>query len=368
MKILLVGAGGFGFRYVKMLLENTDPEIVFEGIVEAFSCAMEEEIKAAGVPVYKTLDEFYEKHTADLAIICTPAFMHKEHSIYCVRHGAYVLCEKPAAPTVADCEEMMAAEKETGKFIAIGYQRCFSQAENNLKKDILAGLFGKPISCASQLCAPRDFAYYTRGGGYAGNVMTKDGKMILDSPIANAFAHHLQEMMFQMGKTRDTVANVKILEAQCLRANDITNFDTACVKLLTEDGVCIYFAGSHATEGRTPFDLTYVFENATVTSQQGCLVAVFRDGTEKNYGRAEVAAVEEKFSRCVEAVKNGTVPVCTVKTATPMVRLCEDLYRTIPVENFPEETIVRTPERVYVPGLSEKILKARENLCLLSQL
>ena len=368
MKILLVGAGGFGLRYLKMLLENTDPEITFEGIVEKFTCPMEEEIQAAGIPVYKTLEEFYEKHAADLAVIATPAFMHKEQSIFCVRHGSNVLCEKPAAPTVADCEAMMAAEKETGKFIAVGYQRCFSDAENNLKKDIMAGLLGKPISCASQLCAPRDFAYYTRGGGYAGNVMTKDGRMILDSPISNAFAHHLQEMMFQMGKTQDTVANVKIVQAQCLRANDITNFDTAFVKLVTEDGVSIYFAGSHATEGRTPFDLKYVFEKATVVSKDRCLIATFKDGTQKNYGRAEPSAVEEKFFRCVEATKNGTVPVCTVKTATPMVQLCEDLYHTVPVENFPEEMIVRTEERVYVPGLAEKVLKAREKMCLLRQL
>ena len=368
MKILLVGAGGFGLRYLTMLLENTDPEITFEGIVEKFSCPKEDEIQAAGVPVYKTLEEFYENHTADLAVIATPAFMHREQSVFCVRHGSYVLCEKPAAPTVADCEEMLAAEKETGKFIAIGYQRCFSEAQNNLKKDVAAGLFGKPISCASQLCAPRDFVYYARGGGYAGNVMTKDGKMLLDSPISNAFAHHVQEMMFQMGKTPDTTANVKIVEAQCLRANDITNFDTAFVKLITEDGVTIYFAGSHATEGRTPFHLEYVFENATVTSQNGCLVAVFKDGREINYGRATLSAVEEKFDRCVDAIKNGTTPVCTVKTATPMVQLCEDLYRTIPVETFPEDAIVRTDERVYVPGLAEKLLEASKKQCLLSQL
>ena len=50
MKILLIGAGGFGIRYLKMLLENTDPDIIFEGIVEKFSCPMEAEIQAAGIP------------------------------------------------------------------------------------------------------------------------------------------------------------------------------------------------------------------------------------------------------------------------------------------------------------------------------
>lgn len=368
MKILLVGAGGFGIHYLKMLLKNQDSNITFEGIVEKYSCPMGEEIQAAGIPVYKTLEAFYAAHTADLAVISTPAFMHCQQSIYCLQQGTNVLSEKPAAPTVEECKKMMAAEKETGKFIAIGYQRCFSDAENDLKKDILAGLLGKPVACASQLCAPRDFAYYTRGGGYAGNVMTKDGKMILDSPVANAFAHYVQEMIFLLGSQQDTAANLRIVEAQCLRANNITNFDTAFLKLETDSGVPIYFAGSHATEGRTGFNPEYVFENATVTAEQSCLVATFKDGTVKNYGKPEFSHVEVKFQRCVEATKSNTRPVCTVKTATPLVQLCEDLYRTVPVEDFPEENIVRCEDRVYVAGLQEKVLEARKNACLLSQL
>ncbi len=368
MKILLIGAGGFGIHYLKMLLENTNPDIIFEGIVEKYACPMEEEIRAAGIPVYQTPEAFYEKHTADLAVIATPAFLHCPLSIYCVQQGSNVLSEKPAAPTVEECEKMMAAEKETGKFIAIGYQRCFSDAENDLKKDILAGLYGKPISCASQLCAPRNFAYYARGGGYAGNVMTTDGKIILDSPVANAFAHYIQEMMFLLGKQPDTVANVQIAEAQCLRANNITNFDTVFLKLVTEDGVPIYFAGSHATEGRTGFDPEYIFEKATVTAQKSALVATFHDGTVKNYGKPEFSAVEDKFNRCVEAVRNGTKPICTVKTATPLVQVCNDLYRTVPVEDLPKESIVFCEDRVYVPGLAEKVLEARKRMCLLSQL
>ena len=141
---------------------------------------MQDELKAAGVSAYKTLDAFYAEHDADLALISTPAFLHREQSIYCVQHGSNVLCEKPAAPTAAEVEAMLSAEEETGKFIAIGYQRCFSDAILSLKKDILDGVFGNAISMKFCMSAPRKFEYYARGGGYAGQVCTKDGKTILD--------------------------------------------------------------------------------------------------------------------------------------------------------------------------------------------
>ena len=79
MKILLVGAGGYGSGYVKELLKRNNKDIVFEGIVEPYfdNCKMKEEILSAKIPVYSAMSDFYANHDADLAIISTPTFLHK---------------------------------------------------------------------------------------------------------------------------------------------------------------------------------------------------------------------------------------------------------------------------------------------------
>jgi len=41
----------------------------------------------------------------------------------------------------------------------IGYQWSYSEGIQSLKKDILSGLFGKPIRMKSLCLWPRDFAY-----------------------------------------------------------------------------------------------------------------------------------------------------------------------------------------------------------------
>ena len=227
MKILLVGAGGYGTGYVKELLKNTDPSVKFEGIVEPYfdRCAMKEEILAANIPVYNTMADFYNDHIADLAIISTPTFLHREQSIFALSHGSYVLCEKPISPTVADAKAMLEAEKKYNKWIAIGYQWSFSDAMQSLKRDILDGVLGSPVSFKTAISWPRNRDYYNRGSGWGGKI-SKDGVMILDSIASNACAHYLHNMFFVLGSTMETSAGVDSFQAECMRANDIENFDT----------------------------------------------------------------------------------------------------------------------------------------------
>lgn len=366
MKVLLVGPGGWGRYFVKLLLENTDPNIVFEGIVARTSCAMREEVEAAGIPIYHSLEEFYAEHTADLAIICTPSFLHCEQSIYCLEHGSYVLCEKPAAPTVAECEKMMAAEKETGKFIGIGFNMAYAPGTLELKKDILNGVFGKPIRMKTIITGNRKLSYYARGSGYAGCI-SKNGHMVLDSVASNAMAHYIFNMLYLLGDAMNTSAMPTLEQCQCLRANDIESYDT-CTMKLTAAGIPLYFATSHAVDNTIPYTFEFAFEKATVTrGEDGGYLATFNDGTVKAYADPLSTGEGVKTFACLDAIKNGTVPVCTVITTIPHVKLIEDIYHNIPITNFPEEEKVYEEERITVPTLNDRLMKAYEKECMLCE-
>lgn len=368
MKVLLVGANGYGVHFVETLFDmHKKGEIIFEGVVTRSEFPMQEELNSAGVAAYKTLDAFYAEHSADLALISTPAFLHKEQSVYCVEHGSHVLCEKPAAPTVEEVEEMLNAEKRTGKFIAIGYQRCYSDAVLALKKDILDGVFGRPVFMKFFMSAPRKFVYYARGGGYAGQVYTKDGRMILDSPASNACAHFVQEMLFLLGSEMNTTAEPTLVAGECLRAYDITNFDTCTLKMTVNGAIPVYFGASHATASPTNHMVRYEFENGYVIIEDYQLKAYFKDGSVKVYGDPMVDPFAHKIVHCLDAIKNGTTPVCTVKTAFSHIKLIGDVYRTVPVKDIAECEKVRDEDRIYVSGLQEKMMKAFEKTCLLSE-
>lgn len=369
MNILLVGAGGYAAGYVKELLNNQDPTVTWVGVVDPYydTCAKKEEIDAAGIPVFASMEDFYAERQADLAIICTPTYLHREQSICALSHGSYVLCEKPVAPTVAEAQAMRQAEETYGRWIAIGYQWSYSAAIRALKADILAGVLGKPLSLKTAISWPRDLKYYGRGTGWAGRI-ERDGVMILDSIASNACAHYLHNMLFLLGDAPERSATATVSEACCLRANSIENFDTCSIRMTAGD-VPLYFIASHAAGKKRNPEFIYRFEKATVTFAQdegSQITATFADGTVKSYGDP----FAENFSKlweCVAAARDGVTPICTVETAMAHTRVIEQLWREFPPREFPRETVKfdEAKNRVFVEDLFEKMYRAYENETML---
>ncbi|WP_042777094.1 Gfo/Idh/MocA family protein, partial [Sinorhizobium fredii] len=57
----------------------------------------------------------------DIIDITTPNLLHKEMALAAIAHGKHVYCEKPLAPTVADCAEMVAAAEKAGLITQVGF-------------------------------------------------------------------------------------------------------------------------------------------------------------------------------------------------------------------------------------------------------
>lgn len=365
MKILLVGTGGFAAGYIKTLLANTDETVIWVGAVDPFITEETRQLLQENhIPLYASMEEYYVNQTADLTVICTPTYLHKEQCIYALSKGSHVLCEKPVAPTEADGREMLAAEETYGKFIAIGFQWSFCQPILDLKKDILAGVLGEPLGLKTAIAWPRDLKYYGRSTGWAGSVM-RNGHLVLDSIASNACAHYLHNMLFMLGGAMDESAEVSSVQGKCLRANAIENFDTCTLKMETAAGVKLYFAASHAVEQQRNPIFEYRFEKATVryaAAKDATIQAEFTDGTVKDYGVPAHASDFSKLWECVKAVRQGVRPACTVKTALPHTMCIEKLYRQIPVEDFAAESVVYNQEknRMEVPGLFDRLYRAYE--------
>lgn len=368
MKILLVGAGGYASGYVKSLLAPIE-DVTWEGIVDPYweSSKVKDLIVSSGVPIYDTMEAFYRTHTADLAVICTPPFLHRAQCLTALENGSYVLCEKPIAPTEEEAKAMRDAEKRHGKWIAVGYQWSFSDAIAGLKRDILGGVLGAPISMKTAISWPRSRAYYGRGTGWGGR-LERDGVKILDSIASNACAHYLHNMLFLLGDGMDTAAEVDSLAGECYRANAIESFDT-CALRMTAKGVPLYFIASHAAEEKRNPEFVYTFENAVVTfSEDGdsMIRAVFTDGREICYGNPFESSFKKLWD-CVRAVTAGETPICTAETASAHTRLIGLLHETLPIRDFPAESIYTNGDYVYVKGLYNGMYRAYAEMKLLSE-
>ncbi len=367
MDILLVGAGGYGVKYVDYLLDGTDPTLTLVGVVEPYfdACARKDRIKAADIPVYSTMENFYAQNSATLAIICTPPFLHTQQSETALAHGSFVLCEKPVAPTPVEALRMAEAERKHGKWIAVGYQWSFSDAILALKRDILSGRLGAPRLFKTIVSCPRKKAYYGRGVGWAGKLQ-QDGKTVWDSIASNACAHYIHNMLFLLGPSMRESALPCTVEAECLRAYDIETFDTCVLRMRVQKGAKAYFIASHAADEKLDPQFIYKFENATVTYADGQIVAKPAHGRHLYYGDPFENEMR-KISDCARAIEQGTQPPCSVSTASAHTKLIAALHEHLYVSKFPAETIRENGERVWVEGLCSKMQACYQTASLLSE-
>ena len=78
-----------------------------------------------------------------------PTHLHGETTIAALRAGKHVLLEKPFALTAADCDGMIAAERETGRILMIAHVLRFWGDYVSLVEFVRSGALGRPLSAVA---------------------------------------------------------------------------------------------------------------------------------------------------------------------------------------------------------------------------
>jgi predicted dehydrogenase len=100
---------------------------------------------------YEEYEEVLRASGAQAVYISLPNNLHREYTERAARAGVHVLCEKPMAVTVPECEAMNAAAREHNVKLMIAYRLHFEEANLRALKILRDGLVGEPILFTSTL-------------------------------------------------------------------------------------------------------------------------------------------------------------------------------------------------------------------------
>ncbi|MEO6726165.1 MAG: Gfo/Idh/MocA family oxidoreductase [Blastocatellia bacterium] len=89
--------------------------------------------------------ELIADNEVDAVYIATPVYLHAEQTIAAAEAGKHVLCEKPMAMNVAECDRMIAACQANDVQLGIAYYRHFYPVLLRVKEIIASGEIGKPV-------------------------------------------------------------------------------------------------------------------------------------------------------------------------------------------------------------------------------
>lgn len=139
MRICVAGAyGAFGLKHLDALA-NIDGVTVTsvmgptQAKIEAL--AAERGIGHAGT----TLEECIARDDVDAVILSTPTQLHAQQAIACMKAGKHVLVEIPMADTLADSQEIVRVQQETGLVAMAGQVRRFNPSHQWIHNKIEAG-------------------------------------------------------------------------------------------------------------------------------------------------------------------------------------------------------------------------------------
>ena len=106
--------------------------------------------------VYASIDEMLLDDRIDGVIIVTPHDLHAEHAVKIAAAGKHVLCEKPMARTIEECDRMIeACERNSVMLMAAHmkrFNRCFRLATQMLRD----GRLGDVVQVRTQWDVPGD--------------------------------------------------------------------------------------------------------------------------------------------------------------------------------------------------------------------
>ena len=141
----IIGCGKIAqVRHIPEYAEHKEAKLLgFYDINQARAQSLAEQY---GGTAYATVEELLANPEIDAVSVCAANFAHAELTIAALNAGKHVLCEKPMAITLAECEAMVEAAEKNGKFLMIGHNQRLAKAHATARKLIVDGLIGDIVT------------------------------------------------------------------------------------------------------------------------------------------------------------------------------------------------------------------------------
>ena len=276
--------------------------------------------------VTTSLDELCRRDDVDVIHICTPSYLHYEQTLQVLEAGKHVIVEKPVAGSLRQVDELIRAEKQSGRRVMPIFQYRFGHGAQKLKLLIDRGIAGRAYLTTVETAWRRKPEYYAVP--WRGKWHTE-----LGGPIVTLAIHAHDLVFYLLGSVKNVFARTTTL------VNPIETEDCVSASLEMRDGSLCSLAvttGSAREISRHRF----CFSNLTAESHTEPYANTtdpwtFVGDTPElqatiDAALAQFSPLPEKFSgqfyRFYHALKDGTELPVTLDDARAALELITALY------------------------------------------
>jgi len=160
IRVGMIGAGNIARTHARayQAFPESAEIVAFADIHEDTARQAAEELGAPSH--YADYKEMLARDDIDLISVCTPPFEHARNSIDALQAGKHVLCEKPMAGSLQECDAMIEAARSNGKTLSQVFQYRYFRDSLMAKALIDEGKLGRIIFAKMDAMWWRGPTYY----------------------------------------------------------------------------------------------------------------------------------------------------------------------------------------------------------------
>ena len=306
LRIGMIGAGAISRAHLPAVAAHDQAELICVADVdldrareraEQFGCS-----RAAA-----DYNDLIAMDDVDAVIIGIPARFHADAAIRAAQAGKHVLCEKPMARTLQECDDMARAADQAGVTLAIAFVRRFDPEWGKVRELVQAGAVGRPCLWrrAAQGSAPQPPTY---GAWYAQSEFS-------DGPLSESGAHDFDFVRYTFGDVEAVTAS----SWQMGRHGDVRDTNTVVVDFQSGDQMqCFWcWALPPKTTGATVSGLDVLGPDGVIRQPQRVEGSRYTVTVARAQGEDEVIPFEvdrtkswfyEQFDDFLQAIETGRPP------------------------------------------------------------
>ena len=261
INVAIIGTGGISGAHIQGYLQF--PErckiVALVDIVPEKAEKVKEKFNLTDAEVYDDHQKILGRTDIDICDICTPPFVHASISINCLKAGKNVICEKPMAASLEECDAVLKARDESGKKLSIIAQNRFRQPISDLKQLLDSGIAGEVKSAQINSFWWRGHSYYDLW--WRGTWEKEGGGCTLNHAV-----HHIDMLAWMMGlpeRVTSVLGNV---------AHDNAEVEDLSMSILEYPKALVQLTASVVHHGEEQ-SLTFQCEKAKIAAPFDCFAS-----------------------------------------------------------------------------------------------
>ena len=301
IKTAVVGLGFMGQTHLACYRNNPRAQVVaasdrnprrlVSGAKVAGNIEANSALDLSGVATTTDIQSLIDDPDIDLIDFCLPTRQHAQFSIAALKAGKHVLCEKPLAWTVEECDQIIEAQQKSGKFLLVGQCLRFWPQYVEAHQRIAAGELGDIV-----------YARFTRAGGapsWSAWLMdgAQSGGAVLDMHV-----HDVDAALWWFGQPNSIHTTGLIRDGLPLKVDSTWNYD---------GGLQVHLHGGwdvNSSNFAMAFEIVGNQASLYWDSSKGEAMQLYRDGKAQPIEVGDQSAYQAEINYFLDCIDQNRAP------------------------------------------------------------